>query len=195
MGVIDELKARIRATIKTNGNRDITGNVLQGTLLDMVDVLDEDANGNVSENADVDVVGNILVDDGTACKITQNTYNSKSSNDVSFIKKNTAFDAYYLADSGITIYGVVVTMGGTDISSTAVKDFNPSAAHVNIASVTGAVVIDVKATKPIVFEDSTVKELCVTNWGGGIISGEITEYEASKVTTLNNVFKNNTTSS
>lgn len=46
---------------------------------------------------------------------------------------------------------------------------------------------------PIVFEDSEVKRLCVENWGGHYIEGEITEYEASKVTSLSNVFKENTT--
>ena len=149
---------------------------------------------NITDLIDeVDVVGNLLVEANTACKVTQNTYNSKSSNKATFVKKNTAFDAYYLAETGNKIYGVVVTMGGTDISSTAVKDINPSAAHVNIASVTGDVVIEIKATKAILFEDSAVKTLCVTNWGGNYIEGEITEYEASKVTTLNSVFYNNTT--
>ena len=151
-----------------------------------------DAIGGAS-SVDVEVVGNLLVEAATACKVTQKTYNSKSTNKATFVKKNTAFDVYYIADTGNKIYGVTVTMGGVDISSTAVKVYNISAAHVNIASVTGAVEIEVIATKAIVFEDSAVKELCVTNWGGSIISGEITEYEASKVTTLNNVFKSNTT--
>lgn len=46
---------------------------------------------------------------------------------------------------------------------------------------------------PIIFEDPEVKRLCVENWGGHYIEGEITEYEASKVTSLNSVFCNNTT--
>lgn len=46
---------------------------------------------------------------------------------------------------------------------------------------------------PIVFADSTVKELCVNNWGGSVIEGEITYGEAAAVTSLGNVFKNNTT--
>ncbi len=151
-----------------------------------------DAIGGAS-SVDVEVVGNLLVEAATACKVTQKTYNSKSTNKATFVKKNTAFDVYYIADTGNKIYGVTVTMGGTDISSTAVKEYNSSAAHVNIASVTGAVVIDVKATKAILFEDSEVKTLCVTNWGGNIISGEITEWEAAQVTTLNSVFYNNDT--
>lgn len=146
-----------------------------------------------ASSVDVQTVGNLLVEAGTACKITQKPYNSKSSNEAEFVKKNTAFDAYYVADTGNKIYGVTVTMGGVDISSTAVKVYNISAVHVNIASVTGAVVIEVKATKAIVFEDNAVKALCVENWGGNYIEGEITEYEAAQVTTLNSVFYNNTT--
>jgi hypothetical protein len=146
-----------------------------------------------ASSVDVQTVGNLLVEAGTACKITQKPYNSKSSNEAEFVKKNTAFDAYYVADTGNKIYGVTVTMGGVDISSTAVKEYNSSAAHVNIASVTGAVVIDVKATKAIVFEDNAVKALCVENWGGNYIEGEITEYEAAQVTNLNAVFYNNDT--
>lgn len=47
--------------------------------------------------------------------------------------------------------------------------------------------------RPIVFEDPVVKQICVENWGGGFIEGEITEYEASLVTALNGKFRGNTT--
>ena len=47
--------------------------------------------------------------------------------------------------------------------------------------------------RTIVFEDPVVKQICVENWGGGFIEGEITEYEASLVTALNGVFRGNTT--
>lgn len=42
------------------------------------------------------------------------------------------------------------------------------------------------------FEDNVVKNLCVTNWGGNVVPGEITPGEAAAVTTLNDVFKANT---
>ena len=146
-----------------------------------------------ASSVDVQTVGNLLVEAGTACKITQKPYNSKSSNEAEFVKKNTAFDAYYVADPGNKIYAVTVTMGGVDVTSTALANSNDSLAHVSIASVTGDVVIDVVATKAIVFEDNTVKALCVENWGGNYIEGEITEYEAAQVTNLNAVFYNNDT--
>ena len=44
----------------------------------------------------------------------------------------------------------------------------------------------------ITFEDSTVKNICVNNWGGNVIPGEITTAEAAAVTTLSDKFNNNT---
>ena len=43
----------------------------------------------------------------------------------------------------------------------------------------------------IPFADSTVKTLCVNNWGGTVVSGEFTYGEAKQVTSLGNVFKLN----
>jgi hypothetical protein len=47
--------------------------------------------------------------------------------------------------------------------------------------------------RPIVFQDPVVKQLCVENWGGTFYDDEITEWEASHVTSLNGVFRSNTT--
>lgn len=44
----------------------------------------------------------------------------------------------------------------------------------------------------IPFVDSTVKQLCVSNWGGNVVSGEITYGEAKQVTSLGRVFYGNT---
>lgn len=44
----------------------------------------------------------------------------------------------------------------------------------------------------IEFEDSNVKSLCVTNWGGNVVTGELTYGEAKQVTSLGTVFKNKT---
>lgn len=44
----------------------------------------------------------------------------------------------------------------------------------------------------IAFEDSAVKNICVNNWGGNVVPGEITPAEAAAVTSLNDKFKNNT---
>lgn len=45
--------------------------------------------------------------------------------------------------------------------------------------------------RPIVFQDPVVKQLCVENWGNQFIEGEITEWEAAQVTSLNGVFYSN----
>lgn len=45
----------------------------------------------------------------------------------------------------------------------------------------------------IEFEDATVKQICVSNWGGTIVPGEITTKEAAVVTSLDDKFKQNTT--
>lgn len=40
--------------------------------------------------------------------------------------------------------------------------------------------------------DNEVKRICVQNWGGNYVDGEITKYEASQVTGIGNVFVGNT---
>lgn len=180
----DSIVAQVDAAISS---MDASVSAAIAEIEDIVDNLD------TTSAVDVQTIGSLLVEAGTACKVTQKTYNSKSSNEAEFVKKNTAFDAYYVADTGNKIYAVTVTMGGVDVTSTALANSNDSLAHVSIASVTGDVVIDVVATKAIVFEDNAVKALCVENWGGNYIEGEITEYEAAQVTALNSVFYNNDT--
>lgn len=42
------------------------------------------------------------------------------------------------------------------------------------------------------FADQAVKALCVSNWGGNVVEGEITKGEAAAVTSLNGVFREKT---
>lgn len=42
------------------------------------------------------------------------------------------------------------------------------------------------------FADQAVKALCVSNWGGNVVEGEITKGEAAAVTSLGGVFRGNT---
>lgn len=60
----------------------------------------------------------------------------------------------------------------------------------NLGEVSGRTVPD---NYVIPFDDSTVKNICVTNWGGNVVAGEITYGEAKAVTSLGSVFKNNST--
>lgn len=48
-----------------------------------------------------------------------------------------------------------------------------------------------KINDVIEFEDPIVKTICVSNWGGNIVSGEITKREAALVTTLGDKFYDN----
>lgn len=84
---------------------------------------------------------------------------------------------------------VVVTMGSTDITSTA---YNSTTNTITIASVTDEVAITATAVEVIAFEDDAVKAICVANWGGSVFAGEITADEAALVTSLADKFKANT---
>lgn len=44
----------------------------------------------------------------------------------------------------------------------------------------------------IPFEDSNVKAICVNNWGGNVVAGELTYGEAKQVTNIGTVFADNT---
>lgn len=142
---------------------------------------------------DVDAVKDILVANNYGYSVIQDIGHSTSTNNASIVRPNTGFSAIYKVNEGSEIYGAIVTMGGNDITSSAVTLRTKSYCRVSIASVTGNVEIVVIATKPIVFADNAVKAICVQNWGGQYVEGEITEYEASRVTTLAGQFTNNTT--
>ena len=53
-------------------------------------------------------------------------------------------------------------------------------------------VVAMEMVRIIKFADPVVKALCVSNWGGNVVEGEITKGEAAAVTSLNGVFKNKT---
>jgi len=90
-------------------------------------------------------------------------------------------------EEGYALISVQVIMNGEDITSEVYANNT-----IAIPEVKGGISIAALASPPIVFEDEAVKAICVQNWGGNYIDGEITEHEASLVTSLNNVFKQNT---
>ena len=93
-------------------------------------------------------------------------------------------------DHGLVNNSVQVLMDGVDITSSV---YDQSTLIINIPKVTGPLVINANFSPIIKFEDDNVKTICVSNWGGHSVPGEMTEYEASQVTSLNGAFRKNTT--
>ena len=77
----------------------------------------------------------------TTYTITKNLTNCTISNSASSIAQNASYSATISANSGYTLSTVTVTMGGTNITSTAYSNGN-----INISSVTGNIVITASAT-------------------------------------------------
>lgn len=86
---------------------------------------------------ELDYIGGVVV---ASYSVTNNLTNVSSSNTSKSAKEGSAYTAELTADSGHTLSTITVTMGGTDITSTAV-----SSGTINIASVTGNVVITATA--------------------------------------------------
>ena len=56
----------------------------------------------------------------------------------------------------------------------------------------GAVSRTIPDNYVIPFEDATVKSICVNNWGGNVVTGELTYGEAKAITSIGTIFANNT---
>ena len=78
----------------------------------------------------------------TACVVTQSLLNVSSTFVGKSVISGQAFTATLTANTGYTMAGVVVSMGGTDITSTA---YNSSTGVVSISNVTGNIVITASA--------------------------------------------------
>ena len=84
-------------------------------------------------------------------------------NEATSIEDGAAYTATLTADTGYTLGTVTVTMGGTDITSTAYSDGN-----ISIASVTGDIVITAVATKIVSY---TNQVLISTDADGNVYNG------------------------
>lgn len=104
------------------------------------------------------------------------------------VNLNESFTVTLTPNTSCIINEISVTMGGVDVTSTVYN-----AGVITIASVTGDVVVTASAIEVITFEDANVKQICVENWGGNVIQGEITPTEAAAVTSFASKFKGNTT--
>lgn len=77
----------------------------------------------------------------TSYTVTNTLAHASNSNNASTINENSSYSATITANTGYTLDSVIVTMGGTDITSTAYNN-----GTISIASVTGNVVITVTTT-------------------------------------------------
>lgn len=87
----------------------------------------------------------------SVCFITNNLTNCTTNNSQSETAKNSGYVATISANSGYELKSLVVTMGGTDITSSAV-----SGGNINIGVVTGDIVITAVAEEKAVTEPVTV---------------------------------------
>ena len=82
--------------------------------------------------------------------ITNSLTHVTSNNAAISVEDGTAYTATLTAEGGYTLGGVTVTMGGTDITSTA---YNADTGVISIAAVTGDVVITANATKAVSYHN------------------------------------------
>lgn len=100
--------------------------------------------------------------------ITNNLTNAETSNSAASIAGGASYSATITAEDGYTISAVTVTMGGTDITSTA---WNADTGVITIAQVTGDVVIAATAisdagwTKDVPYDITWIEGKYVTNDG------------------------------
>ena len=133
----DRIVSRVFDLIKNNGvvgfvdeNNNI---VLNGTLTSNAYSIKY----RMDDGSTVDI-GNLVFDNNVYYTITNNLTNCTTNNNSGNVVEGQSYSAIITANDGYTLSSVVVTMGGTDITSTAVSGNN-----INIASVTGNVVISV----------------------------------------------------
>lgn len=132
---------------KVGNGVEVTGEVVEG---DIIGNFDEDNNillsGDIADgtyklkyqNTDGEWVeyGTLTVAPIVYYTVAQNLTNVTSSNSATSVRESQSFTATITVNDGYTLSSVVVTMGGTDITNTAV-----SGGIISIASVTGDVVI------------------------------------------------------
>lgn len=89
-------------------------------------------------------LGDAWADAPTAYSITNNLINVTNSNTDASADSGAAYSGTLTADTGYEMASVVITMGGTDITSTA---YTSGTGAISIAAVTGNIVITASATE------------------------------------------------
>lgn len=120
-GVVDE-----------NNNIILNGNLADGTYT---------VKYEMEDGSTVDI-GNMVLDSNVYYSVTNNLTNCTNGNSATEAVEGGSYSATISANSGYELSSVVVTMGGADITSSAV-----SGGTINIANVTGNIVITAVATE------------------------------------------------
>jgi hypothetical protein len=118
-------------------------------------------------------IGNLVLDNNVYYSITNNLTNCTNSNNTVQMVEGGSYSATITAKSGYELSSVKVTMGGTDISSTAV-----SGGNITIANVTGNIVITAVATEKAV--TPTYTNLFVAGGDGYILNGRCSSTGADR---------------
>lgn len=120
----------LNSIIVTMGGKDVTSSVVNNNVITINSVTD---NVVVTAKA-IEIVA------PTNYSITNNLTNCNTSNSTTSVTKGGSFSTIITARDGYKINSVTVTMGGTDITSTAVNKNS-----ISISNVTGNIVITAKA--------------------------------------------------
>ena len=123
-GVVDE-----------NNNIILNGNLPDGTY---------SIKYEMEDGSTIDI-GNMVLDSNVYYSVTNNLTNCTNSNSAIEVVGGESYSATISANSGYELSSVVVTMGGTDITSSAV-----SGGTISIVNVTGNIVITAVATETVV---------------------------------------------
>lgn len=108
-----------------------------------------------TEDGSIDI-GNLVLDNNVYCSVTSNLTNCTNGNVDAQVIKGESYSATISAKSGYELSSIVVTMGGTDITSSVVSDDG----SINITNVTGNIVITAVAEE---VTDDTPSETTYTN--------------------------------
>lgn len=135
----------VTGVLDESNNILLSGNLADGTYTLKYEVVGE--NGEISYTE----IGTLEVGSIVTYTVAQNLTNTISDNSVTEVRKGESITVNLTANSGYNLKSITVTMGGTDITSTAV-----SGSKVTIASVTGDVVITAVAEEIKVIEPVTI---------------------------------------
>ena len=123
---------RIESIVVTMGGADISSTVVTGNNINIP---------SVTGDIVITAIATASVSTPTTYTVTNNLSHCSTSNASNTVNKNGSYNATISVNNGYTLSSIVVTMGGTDITSQVV-----SGNSINIASVTGDVVITVTTT-------------------------------------------------